>query len=231
MAKTKVTRKQLLKEPDEFLTFSGRAALFIREHSRPFTYLGVAIAAGVLVYLGITTFTGYINKKGQSTYNKAYYMIAENMDANMDHKDLKESAELFQKVIDKYSLAKVSRLAFPELAYLETVEKNYDEAIALYREFLDKVPDNTPYRSLARLALGACYEAKGEFGRAAETLRPIADGADDLFAEQAMLSLARVYRLGGHDDKSKEVLEAFVEKYKTSPFLPIAKAHLDEYHS
>ncbi len=231
MAKKKVTRKQLLKEPDEFLTFSGRAALFIREHSRPFTYLGVAVAVGLLIYLGITTFTGYINRRGQSTYNTAYYLLAENMESDMDPKDLKESAELFQKVIDKYGLAKVSRLAFPELAYLKMIEKNYDEAIALYSEFLDKVPDNTPYRSLAKLALAACYEAKGEFERAIEILRQIVHGADDLFVEQAMLSLARVYRLGGQDDKSKEILEAFVEKYKTSPFLPIAKAHLDEYHS
>jgi outer membrane protein assembly factor BamD (BamD/ComL family) len=231
MVKKKVTRKQLLKEPDEFLTFSGRAALFIREHSRQFSYLGVAVAAGLLIYLGITTFMGYINKKGQTAYNTAYYILAENANPQEDAQALKESAELFQKVIDKYGMSKVSRLALPELAYLRMAEKNYDEAIGLYLEFLNEIPDNSPYQSLARLALAACYEANGELESAVESLSQVVDGPNDVFKEQAMLSLARVYRLDNQKDKSKKILEEFLEKFKSSPFLPIAKAHLAEHHS
>jgi outer membrane protein assembly factor BamD (BamD/ComL family) len=231
MAKKRVTRKQLLKEPDEFLTFSGRAALFVREHSRQFKYLGGAIATALLIYLGINTVMGYINKKGQNVYNMAYYILAQDMDLNLQSEDLKQSVDLFQKVIDNYGFSKVSRLALPELAYLKMAEKKYDEAIPLYQEFLGKVPNNIPYQSLTRMALAACYEAKGEFERAIETLRQITAGPDDLFKEQAMLSLARVYRLAHQEDKSKEILKEFVEKFKTSPFLPIAKAHLYEYHS
>ncbi len=231
MAKKKVTRKQLLKEPDEFLTFSGRAALFIREHSRPFKVLGVAVAAGLLIYLGITTFVGYINKKGQTAYNTAYYILAENANPEKDAEALKESAELFQKVIDKYGMSKVSRLALPELAYLRMAERKYDEAIGLYLEFLREVPDNSPYHSLARLALAACYEANGELESAIESLSQVVDGPNDFFKEQAMLSLARVYRLDNQKDKAKKILEEFLEQFKSSPFLPIAKAHLAEYHS
>lgn len=231
MAKKKVTRKQLLKEPDEFLTFSGRAALFIREHSRQFTYLGVAVAAGLLIYLGITTFMGYINKKGQTAYNTAYYIIAENANLEKDAQALKESAELFQKVIHKYGMSKVSRLALPELAYLRMAERKYDEAIGLYLEFLSEVPDNSPYQSLARLALAACYEANGELESAIESLSRVVDGPNDFSKEQAMLSLARVYRLDNQKDKAKKILEEFLDQFKSSPFLPIAKAHLAEYHS
>jgi tetratricopeptide (TPR) repeat protein len=231
MAKKKVTRKQLLKEPDEFLTFSGRAALFIREHSRQFSYLAGAVAAGLIIYLGTTTFKGYMDKKGQTTYNTAYYILAENTGKEKDAEALKESAELFQKVVDKYGMSKVSHLALPELAYLRMAERKYDEAIGLYLEFLDKVPDNSPYRSLARLALAACYEANGEFENAIESLSQLVDGPNDFFKEQAMLSLARVYRLDNQKDRSKKILEEFLEKYKSSPFLPIAKAHLAEYHS
>lgn len=231
MAKKKVTRKQLLKEPDEFLTFSGRAALFIREHSRPFTYMGVAVAAGLIIYLGMTTFKGYMDKKGQTTYNMAYYILAENAGPEKDAEALKESAELFQKVVDKYGMSKVSRLALPELAYLRMAEKKYDEAIGLYLDFLSKVPTHSPYQSLARLALAACYEANGELQSAITSLSQVVDGPNDFFKEQAMLSLARVYRLDNQKDKSKKILEEFLEKFKSSPFLPMAKAHLAEYHS
>jgi outer membrane protein assembly factor BamD (BamD/ComL family) len=189
------------------------------------------VAAGLLIYLGMTTFMGYINKKGQTAYNTAYYILAENANPEKDAQALKESAELFQKVIDKYGMSKVSRLALPELAYLRMAEKNYDEAIGLYLEFLNEIPDNSPYQSLARLALAACYEANGELERAIETLSLVVDGPNDSFKEQAMLSLARVYRLDNQKDKAKKVLEEFLEQFKSSPFLPIAKAHLAEYHS
>lgn len=231
MAKKKITRKELLKTSDEFLTFSARAAVFIREHSRQFSYLGAAIVACFLIYLGINTFMGRINKKGQETYNIAYYSFIKNMKPNADQKELKKFEELFQQVIDKYGLSKVSRLALPQLAHLKFLEKKYDEAISLYQKFLDEVSDNTPYQSLAVMALSACYEAKGELRMAIEVLSRMMAGPDDFFKEQAMLSLARVYRLAHQQGKSREILKEFVEKFKSSPFLPIAKAQLNKYQS
>jgi tetratricopeptide (TPR) repeat protein len=232
MAKKRVTRKQLLKEPDEFLTVTEKTTRFIREHDREFKYITWTLAAILLIYLGVNTGMGYINKKGQSTYNMAYNLMrAQNMDLTPESEELKQSAELFQKVIEDYGLSKASRLALPELAYVKMVERKYDEAISLYQEFLDKAPDNSPYQSLARIAIAACHEAKGEFEQAIEILNQVTGQADDLFREQALFSLARVYRLDGQKDKAKESLEEFVEKYQDSPFLPLAKAHLQEFPS
>ena len=233
MAKKKrVTRKQLLKEPDEFLTFTEKAILFIKEHDREFKYIAGAVAVVLIIYLGVNTGMGYINKKGQSAYNMAYnFMGAQNMNLTPESEELKQSAELFQKVLDDYGLSKASRLALPQLAYVNMVEKKYDEAISLYKEFLDKAPDKGPYQSLARIAIAACHEAKGEFDQAIENLNQVTAHADDLFKEQALFSLARIHRLAGQKDKAKEILEEFVEKYQDSPFLPLAKAHLQEFPS
>ncbi len=230
MAKKKATRKELLKKPDEFLTFSAKAVIFFTEHSRLLTYFGVAVAAAVLVYLGIHTYMGYINKKGQNAYNIAYQTFVKNLSPDVEQKDFKESEELFLQVKDKYGLSKVGPLALPELAYLKFLEKKYDEAIPLYQEFLNEVSDNPSYQSLARISLAACYEAKGEIKQAIEMLKQIMAGSDDYFKEQAMLSLARVYRLDHQPDKSKEILEEFVDKFKSSPFLPIVKADLNKFH-
>ena len=232
MAKKRVTRKQLLKGPDEFLTFTEKAALFIREHDREFKYVAGAVAAVLLIYLGVNAGMGYINKKGQGAYNMAYDLMgAQDTDLSPESEELRRSAELFQRVLDDYGLSKASRLALPELAYLKMVEKKYEEAIPLYQEFMDKAPRNSPYQSLARLAIAACHESKGEFEQAIEILNQVTAKADDLFKEQAMFSLARVYRLAGQQDKAKEVLEAFVKDFDSSPFHPLAKAHLQKYHS
>jgi hypothetical protein len=41
-----------------------------------------------------------------------------------------------------------------------------------------------------------------------------------------MLNLERLYRLDNQPEKARDILEKFIEDYKTSPFLPMAKARL-----
>ena len=225
MAK-KLTRKELLKGPDEFLTISERAVLFVREHTRHFQYVGLAIVVLVLLYLGGNGYLKYVNKKGQETYNQAYNALIQKVNDGTDQDALDKSEGLFQAVIDDYGLAKVSRLASPELAYLKFRDKKYDEAIPLYQTFMSDVPENSPYESLARLAIAACYEEKGDLAVAEQSLKEIISMEDDFIKEQAMLSLSRVYRLSEQKEKSKEVLNEFIEKYKDSSFAPLAQAYL-----
>ena len=228
MAKKKVSRKELLKAPDEFMTLSARAMLFVREHSRQFEYIGMAIAAIIIIYLGINTYMKYINKKGQNVYNKAYYALSKNTEPGSNQEGLKRSAELFREVIDSYGLSKVSHLAIPELAYIKFLDKKYDEAISLYQKFLNEVSDQATYQSMTRMALAACYEEKGEFKMAIENLERVMSVPDDLFKEQAMLNLARVYRLAHQQEKANKILKEFIETYGNSPFLPLAKAHAEK---
>ena len=226
MAKKKKTRKELLKKEDEFLTVSVRAINYFNAHLNQFKIIGVALAVIIVAYIAVHFYMRSINKKGQNAYNAAYYTLTQKTGPDLDPQTLKKSEELFQKLRDEYGMSKAARLALPQIAFMKFVEKKYDEAIALYREFLDEVSGNTEYESLTRLALAACYEAKGDLNAAMETLNFLLKQQDNPFRESAMLSLARLYRLDNKDKKSKEVLKEFVEKYPTSPFLPMARARL-----
>ncbi|MBW1708065.1 MAG: tetratricopeptide repeat protein [Deltaproteobacteria bacterium] len=226
MAKKKKTRKELLKKEDEFLTVSVRAINYFNAHLNQFKIIGVALAVIIVAYIAVHFYMRSINKKGQNAYNAAYYTLTQKTGPDLDPQTLKKSEELFQKLRDEYGMSKAARLALPQIAFMKFVEKKYDEAIALYREFLDEVSGNTEYESLTRLALAACYEAKGDLNAAMETLNFLLKQQDNPFRESAMLSLARLYRLDNKDTKSKEVLKEFVEKYPTSPFLPMARARL-----
>jgi outer membrane protein assembly factor BamD (BamD/ComL family) len=226
MAKKKTTRKDLLKTEDEFLTLSARAVNYYNAHVFLFKIIGVAVAVIAVAYIALHFYLRSVNKKGQHSYNMAYYALTQKMEPQVDSETLKESEALFQELRDKYGLSKVARLALPQIAYIKFVEKDYDEAIALYKEFLGEISGDAEYESLTRLALATCYEAKGDLKASVETLEDILNRADNPFKESAMLSLARVYRLENKNEKSKAILKEFIEKYPTSPFLPLAKAHL-----
>ncbi len=226
MAKKKTTRKELLKKEDEFLTVSARAINYFNAHVNQFKIIGVALVVIIVAYMAVHFYMRSVNKKGQNAYNEAYYALTQKTGPDLDPQTLKQSEELFQELRNEYGMSKAARLALPQIAFMKFVEKEYDEAISLYREFLDEVSGNLEYESLTRLALAACYEAKGDLNAATETLNILLNQQDNPFQESAMLSLARLYRLDNKDAKSKEVLKEFVEKYPASPFLPMAKARL-----
>ena len=227
MAQKKIRRKELLKKQDEFMTLSEKAALFVREHGRVFKGGVTVLVAALLIYLGVTSYTRYIDKKGQTAYDKAYQEVVNSVTQTPEKRDLKKAEGLFEDVIKDYGSSKISLLARPQLAYLQFQEKKYDEALSLYQAFLKEKPP-AEYRDMARLAIAACYEAKGDYAKAIETLQEVTSMPSSLFREEAMFSLARVYRLANQNEKAKETLEKYVEAYQNSPFLPLAKAYLAE---
>ena len=231
MVKEKVSRKELLKSPDEFMTVSSRVILYVQEHARPFKIAGGVLAAAALVYLGVHTYLNYTNKKGQEAYDAAYYEVIKTKEIKADDEAVKKSEDLFRKVISDHGLSKVSRLAPPQIAHLKFLEKKYDEAVRLYQDYLKEVPENSVYHSLALLALAASYESQGDFGKAVAALQQILSSSEPSFKEQATFQLARVYGLSQQPDKAKETLREFIERYKNSPFLSMAKARLNDYSS
>ncbi len=226
MARKKSSRKALLKEPDEFLTFSTRAVNFFNAHLREIQYIGFAIGIVVIAYLAGYAYLRSVNKNAQHAYNIAYYTFTENLKEGLTPEKLRESEILFKKVADEYALSKVARLALPNVAYAKFVEKKYDEAIDIYRKFLEKVSGNEQYESLAHLAIAGCYEAKGDLQGAVDTLVPVVERPDDPFREIAMFNLARLYRLSNRHEKEKEILNKFIQEYGSSPFAPMVKARL-----
>jgi outer membrane protein assembly factor BamD (BamD/ComL family) len=225
MAKQKIKRKDLIKSPDEFLTFTERAINYIRDRSKYFEYAGMVVAAAAVVYLGATTYLNYVNKQGQGAYNLAYGDLEE------EKTDLGKTEALFKKVMDEYSLSRVSRLVSPQLGYLKYREKKYDEAVNSYEAFMKELPKRSPYRYLSQLAIAAIHEEKGEPDKAIGILNDLKSHPENVFMQETLLSLARAYRLSKQNDKAKEVYKEFIDRFTTSPFLSVAKAYLDQYPS
>ena len=226
MAKKKLTRKELLKGTDEFLTLSTRATIFFGAHLRELKIVGIAVAIIIAGYLSIYGYMRHINKKGQEAYNLAYDTLSDNLNPGATPEKLKEAEELFEKVIEEYGMSKAARLALPQVGHVKFTEKKYDDAISFYEQFSQEVSGDKEYEDLTSLALASCYEAKGELKKAISILVSQVEVPANPFRETAMLSLERIYRLDNQPEKANDILQKFVSEYKTSPFFPMAKARL-----
>jgi tetratricopeptide (TPR) repeat protein len=234
MANKKLSRKELLKGPDEFLTLSSRAAAYFGAHLRELKIVGIAAAVILVGYLSVYGYMRHTNNKGQEAYNLAYNALTDTSTpgakpkaaAMPENKDLKEAEGLFEQVIDDYGMSKAARLALPQVGHIKFAQKEYDEAIRYYDRFTEEISGHKEYEDLTLLALASCHEAKGELKRAISILAPLVEDSANPFRETAMLSLERLHRLDNQPDKAHDILKRFVQEYKTSPFLPMAKARL-----
>jgi len=226
MTKNKPTRKELLKSPDEFLTLSSRAVLFFKDHIRGLKIIGVTVAGLALIYVATYAYFRYVNNKGQEAYNTAYYSLRKGGRGGLEPDNLVRAEGLFKRVVEDYSLSKAARLALPQLAYAKFTSKRYDEAIALYTQFGKEVSGDPSYEFLTKLAVSKCYEGKGDLNSAVQTLHPLREQAGNPFREEALLALARLYRMDNRPEEEKRVLQEFIESYPDSPFAAEVKARL-----
>jgi predicted negative regulator of RcsB-dependent stress response len=227
MSKTKISRKELLKKDDEFISITSHAINFVKGHKRLFDYLGTAVLCLIVIYMGVYAYNRHINKKGQEAFNKAFYTMNNTSNSDKAQSSSDNAEKMFNDLVKDYGMSKAATLALPELANAKFNQKKYDEAISLYEKYLDKVSNNESYNALARMALSTCYEQKGEYDKAVTSLEKILEGPDDNIKEQAMLNLARVYRQAGKQDKSNEVLTDFKKKFPKSVYLDMADSFLN----
>lgn len=216
----------MLKKDDEFISLTSQAFNFVKGHKRLFDYLGTAVLGLIVIYMGIYAYISHVNKKGQEAFNKAFYAMNSQTGSDTADTSSANTEKMFNELIEDYGMSKAAKLALPELASAGFEQKKYDEAISLYEEYLDKISNNEPYASLARMALSTCYEQKGEYDRAVTSLEKIIEGPDDYIKEQAMLNLSRVYRLAGKQDKSNETITEFKKKFPKSVYFDIADSFL-----
>ena len=223
MAKAKKSRKELLSTNDEFITLSGRLLIAAGEHKKQLYIAGYCILAVALLFIGANFYFKNLNTRAQDVYNIGLYKISESMASEKNQQALEDSRENFAKVLAEYKMSKVAALTLPQMAYIDFQEQKYDDAISKYQDYLDDTSEE-PYSSYAQLALSVCFEEKKDYDKAINTLEKVTAGKDDYAREQAMLSLARIYRLKNDYTKSDEILKDFIEKFPESTSLSVAKA-------
>ncbi len=226
MAKKRVTRKELLKKDDEFISLSTRFFQYVSIHGKQIQYLTVSVMIIIAIVIGISLYFKHLNKKSLAAYNLAYTNLVSDSSSDISEDTINKSVEELDSLIKKYGWTKMATLAIPQLAYLKFGQGKYDEAISLYQTYLKKDKSSSIYHLMTHFGLAAAYEAKSEHESAIRHLKKIIDDENNFLKEEAMFSLGRIYALSGQQEMSKETFKDFVNQFKESPLVPLAKANL-----
>jgi len=223
MAKQKrVTRKQLLKEPDEFITTTGRIIRWGRQYTRQVAYAAGALLLFLVVITGYRYFSNNAENRAFSMLDQAvsnYEGKKTDMDVLTAYEGVKED---FEYIIRKYDNTEGGKLATVVFARISYDANNVDRAIQLYEAALAYFENNPTYQNFLWSGLGYAYEKKQDVRMAISWFEKIAGGEDPVVKDVALFNMGRLYHDLGDTAKSMQAYERLTTEHTDSIYYQLA---------
>ncbi len=227
MAKPKkVSRKQLLKEPDEFLTFSGKMLNYVVEHKKSI----IAVSSGVLLALIIFSVVQYMGYRAE---NRAFDLLSDawgRYEAVLEEKTPAEAYEAVKADLDALlasygdaEAGKMGRVIYANIAY--EAEKP-DRAVTLYDAALAAFDGDPDLKNLILSGLGYAHEQRKAYEESVAYFERIVAGKSPVLKSEAYFNLGRIYELLEQPEKSRKAYETLVSDYTDSIYADMVKEQL-----
>jgi tetratricopeptide (TPR) repeat protein len=215
MAKKKITRKQLLKEPDEFLTVSSKLIRFSVEYKKQISLALSVLLVLIVVILGVRYFSNKAENNAFAMLEKAvtkYESVLKDEDPNKAYREVEND---FQKILKKYSGKKGGDLARVTYANICYNAGDFDKAIELFYTALDDFDKNPALKDLILIGLGHSHKERQDYKAAAKYFEMLVSGTDSIMKDEALFNLGWLYaEIGEHDrsnDAYKKILSDFTD--------------------
>ncbi|MFH1982695.1 MAG: tetratricopeptide repeat protein [Pseudomonadota bacterium] len=225
MGKYKITRKQLLKEPDEFITFSGKTISFFRTHRK---LLSVTVGVFFAVIVGLATYR-YLNTRWEdaaslgvqdvvSQYEKAL------ADGQSPVQALTGIETAMADLLGRYGSQSAGHLGRLFYADAKLAAGNFAEAISLYRETLGYFGATSFFHYRILESVAQAHIALKQYDQAVTALQQIADGTGAGMADAAFFQMGLVFNATGNTARRDDAFRSLSEKYPDSQYVELITA-------
>ena len=223
MAKKKISRKELLKTEDEFISFSARLLQFILINKRKLSFVCGGFILLVIIFSGIRYVSIQSEKKAFALMESGWAGYQTLLQSQGPQKAYAQAKTDFQPLLEKYSGKKGGKLARVLFAGICHTAGEYDQAIDLYQKALNDFDDADPLKYFIFSNLASSYDAKKDFPNAAAYLETIVSSADAILKDEAYFNLGGIYAAMGKPEKSRESYQKIVSDYNGSIYLQLAR--------
>lgn len=222
MAK-KISRKQLLKEPDEFISFTGKLIQTVIRCQKQ-----IMIAAGVFItVLLIFTLTRiYTNRMDMKAFslldqaNTQYHSMVNTMGSALA---LKEVENNFDHILNRYSRYQASKIAGIYYGNYCYDAGNYEKAAELFTKALDHFNKKPAYLNLILSGLAYSHKANKNHEASAKYFEMIAFSSLPLLKDEALFNLGKSYDELGNETKRDEAYKMLVSDHPDSIYTQLIK--------
>ena len=226
MAAKKKTRKQLLKEPDEFITFTGKTIRFVTGYQKQIFYMLCTIVAVALIFFGYRFFAQRAETKAFTLLGQTQSKYDTFKKTSSETAAYDQVSEAFQRIIKKYggnAGGKLARVIYANISY---DAKQYEKAIALYQQSLSDFKNDKLIYNMVLSNLGHAYHRIEDAQNAAAYFEKAASAADSPIREDALFNLGLMYAKLGEAAKSQKTLQEILNNHPDSIYFDLVEEEL-----
>jgi tetratricopeptide (TPR) repeat protein len=223
MAPKKITRKQLLKEPDEFLTVSSKLIRFSVEYNKQISLALSVLFVLIVVVLGIRYFSNKAEDNAFAMLEKAvakYESILKDKDPNMAYREVEND---FQRILKKYSGKKGGDLAKVTYANICYNAGDYDKAIELFHTTMDDFDKNPALEDLILIGLAYSYKERKDYKTATQYFEMLVSRPDSIMKDEALFHLGWLYAEIGEPDRSNDAYKKILSDFTDSIYFDLVR--------
>ncbi len=195
MAKLTPRRRVALDNPEEVYSLAQRLLAPVKPYAKWLVLAGVVIAVG----LGAWAVNARLQEGREDKAVAALALVTPKADLKAPNADAAKALEKFVKEHTGTRAAREAQLTRANLLYRLA---QYGEAAKAYESLLDG--RDPGWDTLVNESLSYCYEGMGNFKKAAEVLKPVAEQSSGPLQKEVMRRLALLY------EQAKEPKEAAV---------------------
>ena len=210
----KVTRKELFKEPDQFLSISQKITLYSSAHKSK-----VLIGTGLIIVLFAFVLGYRYNQQVKSLRMESLYFKMVKIHDQKPGKDSQGTTSELEKLLGQFSDGPQQVRASLLLAEEYFRRDQFDKAIALYMDILNRSKAKNLSNQLARVGLAYSYEGKKDYKKAVETYKSIVEKPNGFPLFDVYIGLARCYELNNDQKNALLTLREVENKFQGHPNL------------
>jgi tetratricopeptide (TPR) repeat protein len=227
MTAKKKTRKQLLKEPDEFITLTGKAITFVTGYQKQISYLLCTIMAIALIFFGYRFFAQRAETKAFTRLGQTQSKYDTLKKTSSGAAAYSQVSEAFQSIINKYGGNAAGKLARVMYANISYDAQQYEKAIALYKQSLNDFKDDKLVYNMVLSNLGHAYQRIEDEQNAAAYFEKAASATDSPIREDALFNLSLMYEKLGEAAKSQKMLQEILKNHPDSIYFDLVEEELN----
>lgn len=221
--KHKKTRKELLKEPDEFMTLSGKLIGFAVDHKNQLTYALGIIVALALIISGYRFFSIRSENKASALLDQSIAKYEKVRDDEKPAETYDRVSADFQLILDKYGSkqsGKIARLTYANICYQTG---KYDQAIELYKRSLVDFEKQPAIHNQVTGSLGYAHEQKQDYASAVGYFEQLSSAPESIIKGEALYHLGWLYDKLGQTEKSKDAYNKILSDHQDFIYIDLVK--------
>ena len=224
--KRKKTRKELLREPDEFMTISGKLIGFAVDHKNQLAYALGIIVILALIISGYRFFTIRAENNAAALLDKSLTKYNSLKTDKQPDEVYGEVSADFQFILDKYKgkeSAKLARIIYANICYNAG---KYKQAIELFKTALTDFAKYPMIRQQILSNLGYAYEQEKDYSTAVGYFEKISTAPEPIMRDEALFHLGRLYDKLGENEKSREAYNKILTDHQDFIYIDLVKERM-----